>query len=357
MGRHSIWASEALEKDRLAPPAEKQAQGWLEEVPPHEWFNWHMHRTDVRLNNLEEPVGYVVLDLPARERTETIFAGQRFNLPRSYVVGADQLHVYLDGLLCHKGPFEQYMECGEINSESDYIRWNDDIDPEFDIRIEIPIRANEPSLNPDDTVAGNVAALIERVNKLEEPVFSTRLDSPANSRDHVVAAGELFTFDATYVVGSNQLQVFKNGILLYENADYEEVGIVGEKSSDIRFLADVEIGASIRAYIANRNAEEYTVLGSVTSLKTIEEKVALFTGEVRVDIEVKSRIEAMSDYIVPQYRVGSNTLKIWKNGMLLVPNRDYTENADDGPISQKIIWNGSVDAGTLLSITAPSRVE
>lgn len=356
MAKHIVWASEADEKDVLAPSADKQLKGWGEEIPPHEWFNWHMRRNDQRLNNLEEPLSYVILDLPASERGETVRKGARFNLPASYVVGTGQLHVYLDGLLCHEGANRQYVECGQQYSESTYIRWNDDIAPEFDIRVEIPLLSREPSIYADETLVGDVAALSERVGKLEEPIYSTRLDSPANTRDRVIAAGEIFTFDAEYTVGADQLQVFKNGILLYEGADYHEVGAAGAKASDITFTADVEIADSIRAYIAIRGSDEYIVLAGSSSLKTLEDKVRQLTQQTRVDEIVKTRIEALADYTVPEYTPGTNSLRIYKNGVLLVPNRDYSENSDEGETSTRIIWNASVDTGTLITAIAPTKL-
>lgn len=357
MGKYSIWASDALAQDKLAPPAEKQAQGWIEETPPHEWFNWHMNRTDMRLDDLETHVAYTILDMPPYERDDTIMAGQRFDLPEKYIVGENQLHVYLDGILCLPGGANQYLECGEPHSESTYIRWNDDITPDYHIRVEIPRRAIEPIIFADEVLVGKVNDMAKRLEKLEEPVYSTRLDSPANTRVDTVNPGDIFTLDAEYVVGANQLQVFKNGVLLYENADYEEIGIVGNKATDIRFLKPVNVKDSIRAYIATRNAEEFTVLGGATSLKTVEEKVAEYTNETRVDKLVDERIEAMADQEVPPYRVGANALKVYKNGVLLVPNRDYSENSDNGEISNRIIWNASVAKGSLLTFIAPVKVD
>lgn len=356
MAKHIVWASQADEKDVLAPSADKQLKGWAEEIPPHEWFNWHMRRTDQRLNDLEEPASYVILDLPATERTAAIRKGARFNLPASYVVGTGQLHVYLDGLLCREGADQQYVECGQEYSESEYIRWNDNIDAEFDIRVEIPLLSKEPSIYADETLVGDVASLQERVQKLEEPIYSTRLDSPANTRDSIIKTGEIFTLDAEYTVGANQLQVFKNGVLLYEGTDYTEIGTAGMKASDISFTADVEISDSIRIYIAIRGSDEYTVLVGGTSLKTLEEKVSQLARQTRVDEIIKTRIEALADYIVPEYVPGTNTLRIYKNGILLVPNRDYSENADDGGTSTRIIWNASVDKDTLVTAIAPTTL-
>lgn len=357
MGKHVVWASEADEKDVLAPSADKQAKGWVSEIPPHEWFNWHMRRTDQRLDGLEAPVKNTILELLGRERKDTIKKGARFNLPAKYVVGSGQLHVYLDGLLCLPGENQQYIECGNTYSESDYIRWNDDIPPDFDIRVEIPVTANEPAIYADETLVGEVGDLAKRVEKLEEPVYSTRLDSPANTRDEIIRAGDIFTFDAEYIAGSDNLQVFKNGILLYAGADYQEIGAPGEKSSDIVFTVDVQISDSIRAYISMRGSDEYIVLAGSSSLKTLEEKVAALTKQTRFDETVTTRIEALADYSVPPYKPGTSSLRVYKNGALLVPNRDYSENTDDGEVSTRIIWNASVDAGSLITAIAPARIE
>lgn len=355
MSRHTIWAGKALEKDVLAPPLEKQEQGWGEEIPPHEWFNWYMRRTDTRLNDLEQPVSYRILDLPAKDRTRDIKKGERFNLPASYVVGSGQLHVYLDGILCHEGADQQYVECGQEFAESSYIRWNDTIPAEFDIRVEIPLLSLEPAVYADETVVGNVRSLMDRVARLEEPLFSTQLDSPAGTRPEKISAGDVFTFNGEYVVGANQLQVFKNGILLYAGADYEELGITGDKSSDIIFLKDVEVSDNIRAYIATRGNEEYTIVPGASGLKALEKKISEMTAQNRQDDVVAARIEALADYTVPPYHPGKNELRIYRNGRLLVPNRDYSENADDGEISTRIIWNASVDANSLITAVAPAR--
>lgn len=357
MGRHVVWASGADEKDALAPPVEKQAKGWVSEIPPHEWFNWHMRRTDQRLDGLEAPVKNAILELLAKDREETIKKGSRFNLPADYVVGSGQLRVYLDGLLCLPGADQQYLECGNEYSESSYIRWNDDIPPDFDIRVEIPVIANEPAIYADETLVGEVGDLARRVEKLEEPVYSSRLDSPANSREEIIRAGAVYTFDAEYIVGSDNLQIFKNGVLLYAGADYREIGAPGEKSSDIVFTADIQVEDSVRAYISMRGSDEYIVLASGTSLKTLEDKVFSLTLQTRVDETVAERIEALADYAVPPYKPGTSSLRVYKNGILLVPNRDYSENSDEGEISTRIIWNASVAAGSLITAIAPARLE
>lgn len=355
--KHVVWASEALEQDKLAPSAEKAALGWVEERPPHEWFNWHMNRTDTRLDQLETPTRYSKFTIFAYERNEPILAGQRFDLPRSYIVGTGELKIYMDGLLCEPGMHNQYVECGEMFSESTYIRFNDDIPIDYDITVEVPIKALEPVVYADEALVGTVNALKEKVKKLEEPVFSIMVDSPADTRDKVIRAGEIYNLGEDYIVGSNQLTIFKNGILLYKNVDYREVGKTGDLATDIVFSFDIAISDAIRAMITIRDGEKYTVLSGGESLKVIAEKVALFTKESRIDIVTDKRVEAMSEFAVPQYRVGTNTLRVYKDGLLLMLNRDYSENNEPGQLSEKIVFSGSVDAGTRLTFIAPERVQ
>lgn len=53
-----VWASKALEVDIAAPSTDKILQGWAIEKPKHNYFNWHAHRTDTRLDALEAKVAY-----------------------------------------------------------------------------------------------------------------------------------------------------------------------------------------------------------------------------------------------------------------------------------------------------------
>lgn len=139
MQANVIWASEAPKNNVAAPSTDKQKQGWIKEVPPHEWFNWYMNRTDSRLTQLEEPWTAHIFTSAAGSREEAVPANEKFQLPAKYIVGAGQLRVFLDGILCEAGEREQYVEAGQAGDLSDYIRFNDTIDPSHDIRIEIPV--------------------------------------------------------------------------------------------------------------------------------------------------------------------------------------------------------------------------
>ena len=56
---HKIWASKALDADVKAPEDVKLLQGWTIEKPRHNFFNWHMKRTDERLEHLEARIAWL----------------------------------------------------------------------------------------------------------------------------------------------------------------------------------------------------------------------------------------------------------------------------------------------------------
>lgn len=342
-----VWAAEASEQHRLAPSADKILTGWGVENPPHEYFNWWMNRVDERLLNLEVPVLNTHRRWCIAQRTGIIRAGERFDLPAAYIVGGKHLKVYLDGLLCEPGESGQYIECGEEGAESTYIRFNDDIDIEYEIRIEIPNRAVEPIRHADDELVALVHELKNRVASLEQPMYCTMADSPANTRAATVLHNTIYTLPQEYVVGTNQLQVYLDGILQYAGIGYNEVGAPGSRSTDIVFTSDITPSVNIRVYISQRNNNGYVAV-SENALSRYRFK------EVRQDINVTTRIEAMTELTVPQYFVQDSGLKVYKNGLLLVPNRDYSENSEPGQVtSTKITLHGSVDAGGLLTFIAP----
>ena len=355
MSQHLIWASEAAEQHILAPSAEKIASGWGVENPPHEYFNWWMNRADNRLAELEQPITSYVSRWYAKDRTEPVLANERFDLPVSYVVGGKHLKVFLDGILCEPGEEAQYVECGTEGTESTYIRFNDDIAVDYDIRIEVPIRATEPVRYADEELVAKVNDLENRIGNLEMPTFCTKCDSPAGTRPDVIVADSIYVLPAEYTVGADQLQVYLDGILQYEGQGYVEVGNVGARSTDIKFLFDVSTATNIRVYVSTKNGENYTVLNETTTLAAMENYVRLHRyHETRVDTTLTERIEAMAAFTVPEYVPGNNELKVYKNGLLLVPNREYSENSEpDSTTSTKIIWNASVEAGTLITVTAP----
>ena len=350
-----IWASEADLQDKLAPSTEKAAKGWVEmEVPPHQWFNWYMNRTDTRLATMETPTTSYMRRWSSGGRTETILAHQRFNLPVSYIVGGNHLRVFLDGVLCEPGEGNQYIECGVPGSESDYIRWNDDIDPTYDIRIEVPVRYTEPIHYADETLVATVQSLADRIAALEEPTFCRKFDSPANTRSDVVRANTAYDVGAEYLVGSDQLQVYVNGILQYENADYKELGVAGDVASDIKFLRDIPISDNIRVYISMRNGEHYTVLSEETTLEAMHKYVQEHKyRENRMDVTTTAVIAARAEYAVPEYIVGNNSIKVFKNGILMVKDRDYAEDEDEGTKSTNIFWLEDVQPGTIITAIVP----
>lgn len=349
-----IWAQDASASEKLAPSAEKIVQGWNSETPPHEWFNWYMNRTDTRLSNMEDPLQTYMQRWTAGSRDRTILAKERFDLPVKYEVGSNQLRVYLDGILCEPGEDAQYVECGTPGTKSAYIRWNDDIDVNFDIRIEVPIRAMTTTSIGDEALLGELEDLKTRVANLEQPTYCYKFDSPANTRENDILAGQVYVLPYEYMVATNQLQVYVDGILQYETTDYEELGIAGDTTTDIKFLKDIPVSSNIRVYIAMRNGESYTVLSESLTLAAMHKfvKEHLYR-EQRQDTTVTERINANADFAVPEYTVGTNTLKVYKNGLLMVEGRDYAEDSEDKTTSTNIFWLSDVMPGTLITVLAP----
>lgn len=56
---YPVWGSKSLEVDIAAPSTDKIQQGWAIEKPKHNYFNWHMHRTDTRVESLEAKITYM----------------------------------------------------------------------------------------------------------------------------------------------------------------------------------------------------------------------------------------------------------------------------------------------------------
>lgn len=112
----------------------------------------------------------------------------------------------------------------------------------------------------DIELTGAVSGIAENVDGSKKVTIATArggesatLFSPANSREEVVGAGENFTVPE-YVVGSNTLKVYWNGLLCIAGANntyqYKEVGTTGSKSTVIQFWDDVtkDVEIYVRTY-------------------------------------------------------------------------------------------------------------
>ena len=109
----------------------------------------------------------------------------------------------------------------------------------------------------DITLKGAVSGTVKNVDGSADITISTvmggdsaSLLSPANSRENVIEAGTNFTVPE-YVVGTNTLEVYWNGLLCLAGADntyqYKEVGTTGSKSTVIQFWDDVKQDVEIYA--------------------------------------------------------------------------------------------------------------
>ena len=151
-----------------------------------------------------------VKTLTSSGRPSAIAAGTAFDVP-TYTVGASELQVWIDGLLCVKG--EQYTEVS-----------NEAIAFTFDLPADATVTATAT------TAVGATA-------------FTTSVQASA-SRSGPIASGELYAVPE-YTVGSSMCEIYLDGIRAPLGTTWEE-----SSSSTIRFLtaipADMEIVAVCR---------------------------------------------------------------------------------------------------------------
>lgn len=307
MANEIIWASEAEDQDIQAPSAEKQKVGWSREIPPHEHFNWYMNRTDKRLHSMEQPLFHSEASFMASSRTEVIRAGERFDLPAAYRVGANQLRVYLDGLLCYEGEDQQYVECGEPGTDSTYIRWNDDIDVTHDIKIVIPLR-------------GTTLATF----------YTQAVSADAVARDvaGLMGAGGLLPHAESHFTGGQ------------DAIDPRSIGAVSQYDPRLQ---------------DSRNPKPHThATADIEGLETyVLSRAMAVTAVQRTDAVMPSVQEASAEYEVPAYIVGSGTLDVYINGLLAAPGVDYVEVGEAEATSDRIAWVREIAQDTRVTIKTP----
>ena len=143
-------------------------------------------------------------------RWSDIAAGTAFDVP-TYTVGASELQVWIDGLLCVEG--EQYTEVS-----------NAAIAFTFDLPADATVTATAT------TAVGATA-------------FTTSIQASA-SRSSAIASGELYAVPE-YTVGSSMCEIYLDGIRAMVGTTWEEAS-----STTVRFLtaipADMEIVAVCR---------------------------------------------------------------------------------------------------------------
>ena len=170
--KYTAWAADS-NADKDAPSEDKVSQGWLDnEYPPNEYFNWWQNRADSRLDVLESPVEHTVKSDLHRAGRATYAAGSFYKVPK-YKVGAKQLEVYLDGILCNNGETygEGYTQDGNAvvsGKYAEYIKWNDAIDATYDIVCRAPVFAENT-----DNFYGVTQKIVEDVLADSNYIFTT----------------------------------------------------------------------------------------------------------------------------------------------------------------------------------------
>lgn len=143
-------------------------------------------------------------------------------------------------------------------------------------------------------------------------------------RSEVLTVGTAFTVPE-YTVGSNNLQVFVNGLLCVKDAQYTEVS-----STTIAFTFDVETSAEITAMVTIGSSYE-----------------GVLTQRVLVSESRESELVAGTAFSVPEHQVGYGRLKVYLDGLILQENLDYSEVN-----SSSIVFNFNVPADMQIYVQA-----
>lgn len=184
---------------------------------------------------------FVVAQLSSSgSRSAVVTAGSDFTVPE-YVVGSGRLQIWMDGLLCMAGDdpaLHTYKEVGPVGGVSTVIQFHQDIGQSFEIY----------------TRALTTRAVVGTSQQMPlMPDAASVLLSAGGSRGDVIAAGSDFTVP-DYVVGSNRLQVFMDGLLCMAGNDpdihtYQEVEVADGLSNIIRFHEEVPVRFEIFARV------------------------------------------------------------------------------------------------------------
>ena len=123
----------------------------------------------------------------------------------------------------------------------------------------------------------------------------------SESRDAVIAAGTAFDVPA-YEIGTNQLQVWVNGLLCVKGNQYTEVS-----TSTIAFTFDLPADASVVATVT-------TSAGSTS-----------FTTQVQTSSSREATMPAGTVFTVPAYTVGSDMCRIYLDGLTAIQDVTWQE--------------------------------
>lgn len=195
-----------------------------------------------------------------------------------------------------------------------------------------------------------------RLLYLEEPCKSTIYTSYAGTRTTVVKAGANFELPGEYLVGSNSLLVYLDGILceMGEGRQYVEVGLEGTMSNRIRFNDDIGTKHDIKVVIMLRGTDRTNVIEpDITLQQLVLTIVDVLSGsQLHTNLNNGRSVSAPNtrarpivsgdEFTVPEYLVAGDCIDVYVDGLLKTPGIDYEERGSANSTSTTIVWKTSV---------------
>lgn len=206
-----------------------------------------------------------------------------------------------------------------------------------------------------------------RLKTLETPWELEHVYSPSNTRAQVYAIGDVYT-TPPYIVGAGRIRVYLDSVPCILGVQYEEVGLAGSESTQIRWKIDVDYSREI-LIVAPYNVYEKTGIIN-TELTPIQDILDAWTARLNNAViehhaEIVQQVSAANtrteviaagtDYTVPEYRVGDNGLQVYLHGLMCSAGADnqYVEVGTAGTISTKIKWNDDIPQRYEILVKAP----
>lgn len=140
-----------------------------------------------------------------------ISAGTTLSVPR-YFVGANTLCIWVDGARALRGSL--FSEVGAEGTVSTTVLINDDISAEHEVTA-----TSEIAVSGSSSATGSAS------------ITEAEIATPVTSSQNVTVP--------TYIVGSNAINIYVDGVLCQRGSDFVEVGSAGAESTTIQFTSDI----------------------------------------------------------------------------------------------------------------------
>lgn len=177
---------------------------------------------------------------------------------------------------------------------------------------------------------------VDRIAIAGKAALTQNLHLCGEGKDTVAAAinsGSEYTLPEAieYVVGFNHIRVSVNGVVLYPGLQYEEVGEESTVSTKIKLLMGLAEGDQVEVWVIPVGGNIDVETGVVTPDAGVS--CSMQTWVVSTDTDAGATVTLPNQM---RYVVGKNHLRMSWNGVVLIPDYDFSEIGASGNESGEI---------------------